>query len=172
MILNLSGEIDQALFDKLVDALNLLEDKKLLTVYFNSSGGSVDWMEAIIDVINQNQEKMQLIAFGEINSAAFDIFFRSKCDREILPETIGICHFSGAKVHMIDNKTPRNATSRSWVQWSEMFLESCVQFCKALGFTDNEINRMKKGEDLFFHTKRLIEFLNNSNIGKHNEYIQ
>lgn len=172
MTLTLSGGVNEEMFNKIVDSLNRLEDNESLIIYFTTEGGSVDWMEAIIHLINENEKLIQLIAFGEINSAGFDIFFRTRCSRKILPETISICHFNGVKVHMIDKKTINKRNyGDSWITWSENFLKNCTKLCSQLGFTDREMRMMKNGEDIFFQTDRIIEFLNNSNIGKHNEYI-
>lgn len=173
MILHLLGDVNPELFDKLISSINGLEEKEILHIYLNSVGGEVDNAEAIIDLINENQNKIKLTAFGEINSCAFDIFFRSKCEREILPKTMGIAHFTGVKVNKITNKNYRDPVSGPfYIKWSEIFLEQCVRLYKKLGFTEKELVKISKGEDLYFLTDRLLEFLNNSNIGKHNEYIQ
>lgn len=161
------------MLEKLVSSINTLNEKETLLIYLNSEGGSVDQMEAIIDLINENQDRIKMTAFGEISSAAFNIFFRSKCEREILPQTIAIAHFTGVKINKITDKHYRDSLSGPfYIRWSEGYLEFCLKIYKKLGFSDKELVKVSKGEDLYFLTDRLLEFLNNSNIGKHNEYIQ
>ena len=58
--------------------------------------------EAIIDIINQNADITELIAYGEICSAGFDIFFKTQCRKAILENTIGMAHFTGVNVNFLE----------------------------------------------------------------------
>lgn len=169
MILNISEDINSGSLNKLIDALNKLKDKEKLYLYLNTEGGEVDSMEAIIDIINQNCDIVELIGYGGLYSAGFVIFFSVECRKVLLPQTIGMFHLTFVKLETngVSTKGIDRAMKNSLKEESERTLK----FCNDLGMTKKEISNIMKGEDIFFQYSRMIEFLNNSSIGKSNKFI-
>lgn len=160
MIVNIIGEIGNEAFEKLISVYNELKEGQTLTIYLHSGGGSVEAMESIIDLITTNKDKTTLIAYGEICSAAFDIFFRSNCERDILRGTTGMAHYTGINVNII-SKTKVNKSDKGYVEWNKIEMAYCLKFYEKLGFNKSELKSIKEGKDVFFQTGRLVEFLNN-----------
>ena len=73
------------------------EEPKILTLYINSPGGSLNDSLALIDVIRSSRYPVRTVGIGQIASAAFLIFSAgAKGERYISKHTSIMCHqFSG-----------------------------------------------------------------------------
>ncbi len=63
-----------------------------IQIFFESSGGSIRQASEIIHMLNQNADRVTLIANHEISSSAWMIFFYSKCKRDVIEGTLGMIH--------------------------------------------------------------------------------
>lgn len=157
----MNEDISKECFEKLISSFNNLKDDENLIIYLDSDGGDVDYAEAIIHLINQNCERMILVAHGDISSAAFDIFFRTVCERKVLPGTNGMAHHARVGVNIVgDNKALDEWTQQN-VCWSKKDAEKRVTYYTKLGFTDKEIKLFKKRRDVCFNDERLNDLLSN-----------
>jgi ATP-dependent protease ClpP protease subunit len=169
MVININEVISKDVFDKLIQSFNTLKPEETLDIYFATEGGDVHYMEGIIDFVNKNSSRIRLFAYGEICSAGFDIFFRTKCYREILPATMGMAHFTGVMVSSLGTTHTRKVDDKAYLAWAKKSNEDCIKFYSSIGFTKKELERVKKGEDLWFQIDRLNEFLSKTNTidGEH-----
>lgn len=92
--------IEQTIKWIIYENLNTSDDdknKKVLTLYINSPGGSLNDALALIDVMRASKLRIRTIGMGQIVSAAFLIFSAgTKGDRYIFKNTSIMCHqFSG-----------------------------------------------------------------------------
>lgn len=100
-IILLNSEIKKDVIEKVVLPLNTLSQKnnKPVKLLINSSGGSVEDGQAIVDAILTSKAPVITIAFGKAMSAAFDIFL-SGDHRIIYPNTVLMCHSGSAKLEV------------------------------------------------------------------------
>ena len=68
--------------DLLVSISESISNNDNVKIYLNSTGGSEWCSGAIVDIINNNKDKVELIGFGYLLSAAFHIMVESKCKKE------------------------------------------------------------------------------------------
>jgi hypothetical protein len=156
MILNIDGEIDQPILDKLVQFYN--QDSDEFQIYFSSNGGITSVAEAIIDLINKNGAKTTLIAYNEILSSAFSIFFKSNCKKTILDETIGMYHQATQQLFHNERglSTPKDQFLRDQLTLDR---KKSLKFINDLDFNNKEKKLYNLGQDVWFNTTRLRNLL-------------
>lgn len=159
MYLSLDGEVSAEMFRSLIEAYNKLKEKEWLVIYLNSSGGDPDASQAITTLINKNATLTEIIAYGRICSAAFDIFFKSECERYILHNTVGMAHVTGVLISVTDG--PIDDSDKVYIKYAKEDKDMWMNFYKELGFKSSELSKIKDGKDVWFDYKRLRQFLNN-----------
>jgi ATP-dependent Clp protease protease subunit len=94
----LNGEIDEDNIKKAVqwilyENLQNQDTNKILTLYVNSTGGSLYDALALIDIMNASLRPIRTIAIGSIMSAAFLIFVSGSRGHRVVAKNCGImCH--------------------------------------------------------------------------------
>lgn len=154
-IVYITEAVNKEMVDKVAEALSVEGDIKF---YLNSHGGSRPMSKTIVDMINQNKDRVELIAQGDLYSAAFRIFWKCLCKKRLMPETRAIWHM-GTKDH-IDlgyNGKPHY----DWELWeTKQFVKDNkkqVKELKQLNVTKKELKKFSKGKDLYFGYKRLCK---------------
>jgi len=160
MILNIKEAICKETVDKITIAINNLQPKEKLFIYFSSEGGDVDSGEAIISIINNNVDLIELAGYGDIMSCGFDIFFRSKCNRILLPGVIGMYHQGTITVTMNESEKIHQTRDKADKEWASLQKIQTIKLCNLLKMTDKEINQIKRGRDVYFQYPRMLDFLN------------
>lgn len=163
MIINLDGEISSELLDKAIHSFNQLKDGEKLDVYLCSPGGNVYAMEAFIGFLSLNADRINLYGYGDLSSSAFIIFFRARCPKALLPGTTGMAHLvrlTGTFVGDVVNWKDKS-DSKFNIEWTKHMKKEFIQFLEELGLTEEELAKIKKGEDVFFLYKRMDQFLRN-----------
>lgn len=91
----ISGEINQALTEKVVSQLLLLQeiDDRPIKLYINSQGGHVEAADTIHDIIKFIKPTVHIIGTGWVASAGITIFLAAeKAHRYALPNTRFMIH--------------------------------------------------------------------------------
>lgn len=92
----LTGEIDEENIEKCIKWItyeNLDTKSKVLTLYINSTGGSLYDAFALIDIMRNSQHPIRTIGIGAVMSAAFLIFAAgSRGERHAAVNTSFMCH--------------------------------------------------------------------------------
>lgn len=162
-VYSLSDEIEQTSFMDLVSMYNMMREDDFLTIYLFSPGGSLHFAASIVDLINENCDKTFLIAHGEICSAAFDIFFKSMCERKILPGTSGMAHVARTfGLPVVKDNQPLDETGAYYKKWGMEEFKKRIAFYKDLGLTKPELKIVSDNKDAWFTESRLRTFLRNS----------
>lgn len=162
MIFNWNGDITNDKFQKLIDTLDLLKVKEVMIIYLNSDGGDAEVMEALIHVINNNADRLSLIGYGKLYSAAFDVFFQARCQRDVLRGTVGMCHHMriGMEISKSNEYHGEDKANKDLIMLQRLHAQKMM---KDMGMKNTEILRINKGEDVYFQTPRLLQFLKNIN---------
>ena len=94
----LTGDIDEESIDKamrwlIYENMDTTNSEKILTLYINSTGGSLTDAFGLIDVIKNSNFVVRTIGIGNVMSAAFLIFAAGdKGERYIAKNTSIMCH--------------------------------------------------------------------------------
>lgn len=162
MILNLHESVSDEMFNKVIIAYNSLKEEENLEIYLNTTGGEMNTAEAMIDFINQHSANIILIAYGEIYSAGFFIFFKANCERRIISGTMGMCHLIRTSLEYGEHSKLYYEVDRSNMRWLSSQREWTSKFYKKLGMTNKEVKKIDAGKEVYFTTKRLNELLENA----------
>jgi len=161
MIFVLQEKIEPEVGQAFVEAVNKAEPTEVINIYLNSAGGNIFTMQMILSIINSDpHERFILIGLGDIQSAAFELFFRAKCTKSLLLGTVGMFHRSYAGMDITSSGRPKTADGRSIVEWLKItegydldFMQNCVNF------TTEEIEKYMNDEDVYFMPSRMEELL-------------
>lgn len=159
MTININEDITKETVDKITQAINELQPNDKLFIYFSSEGGDVNSAEAIIHMINNNADIIEVVGYGELLSCGFDIFFKVICYKMLLPNTVGMCHQSNVKININESTKPYEERGVADKAWLKLQKDQTIKFCNSLGMTDKEITAIKKGKDVYFQYKRMQDFL-------------
>ena len=153
----LVGEIERENIDKAVRWIvteNLNKQKKLLTLYINSEGGSLTDAFALIDIMRNSYHPIRTIGIGSVMSAAFLIFASgTKGERFIGKNASSMCHqFSddvAGKYHdMISTmREHRNANDRM----ANVLMEASNLDLKTIK------SKLLPASDVFFTAEQMIK---------------
>lgn len=128
-------------------------------VIYLCSGGGFTWVaDAVIDMINKNAERTKLVAYGQISSSAFRIFMEAQCSKEILPNTYGMFHLSVRDITLNDKKEPHSPLDKFvHNHLLDTDYSSTLQLAEKWKLTQEEIDKLNNGEDVYFPYQRLLE---------------
>lgn len=163
MIWTTNDDISIDLTKQLISNLNMLDEGEKLVWYFSSNGGDTHEAFAIVDIINNNKDRIELIASEFIVSSAFYIFFNTMCSRRIIQHTTGMMHCSSTSFTTMFNGKIINSDKphmKSFVEVNNHILK----WCENLGFSTLQLKDMKASKDISFMTDELEIFLNNSKL--------
>lgn len=147
-------------YQGLLDIINNNPDEKI-TIYIDCQGGDCHKGEMLIDVINKNKDRIKMICSGYIFSMGFTIFFSCKCKRKIFKHSLGLMHLSGKDFRVLENGKVE-PKENDYFKALKNSKSSSIKFCKNIGITDEQIKRIKAGEDVFFYYKDLKKLLKNT----------
>lgn len=159
MILNLSGEVNYETLNQLVRGLNELRVGDNLHIYFTTEGGQVDVAESVIDIVNKNKDKIEIIFYGEVFSAGMYIFLKADCQKWVLPDTTGMYHYSWQEVTIKEGGKPSSAYDIFAMKEMKRAKTRTVEYLKTTKLTDKEVNSIKAGKDVYFSYERMLALL-------------
>ena len=148
----LEGTIDETLLTKFMDFCNNNTSEEW-TIVINSGGGKSTLATMILSIINSNLDKITLISAG-CYSAAFYIFFFSKCKRKIIYGSLGMHHREYLKGMYINEKgNPKYQDDICQIQNLKSVRDN---FLSKL-MTKKEKSIYNNDDDVYFTFKRMKE---------------
>ena len=157
----ITGDIDDESVDKAIRWL-LYENfsnentEKILTLYINSTGGSLTDALALVDVMKNSKFVIQTIGIGNVMSAAFLVFAAGdKGHRYISKNTSSMCHqfsdsASDSKYHDI----------KATMKESESLNERMIQvLMEATGLPRSRVKAKLLGpSDMYLSAEEMLEY--------------
>jgi len=156
----LTGDIDDENIDKAIrwliyENMDTSNTEKILTLYINSTGGSLTDAFGLIDIIKNSKFVVRTIAIGNVMSAAFLIFAAGdKGERYISKNTSIMCHqFSDS----IDSKYHDiKATMKETESCNKRMVDILVE---ATGLAPSRVKaKLLPASDVYLTADELIEF--------------
>lgn len=155
-MINLSGEVNYEMLNSLLKSYT----GAYLHIYFSSpEGGMVDVAEAIIDFINLHKDNIEITFYGENFSSGMDIFIKTECKKNILPDTRGMYHYSWQEVSISQSGKLTNEYDKFSIQQMKLSKNRTIAFLKTTKFLEKEINAVKKGKDVYFSFDRMKDII-------------
>ena len=155
----LDWEINENMRDVVLNALN---EEWEITFYLSSEWGKSQFANFIVDAINKNKDRVTLIATLQISSAAFRIFFYSRCKREILDDTEWLVHMARMNVRMDWNKEV-GSVDKWRVKEMLKYEYKEERILKKLWLSKRNRKLFLKWFDIYLNTKQLRKMLKKQN---------
>lgn len=155
----LNGEIDEDNIKKAVqwilyENLQNQDTNKILTLYVNSTGGSLYDALALIDIMNASLRPIRTIAIGSIMSAAFLIFVSGARGHRVVAKNCGImCH------QFSDSVDSKYHDIKSAVKEADLCNERMLSVLRsASGMNNTNIKKkLLNATDVYLTAEELIE---------------
>lgn len=159
MILNLDGPVNPDMVDKLIQVINQSDEQ--IVIYFCSEGGDIFSEQIMIKLLSDYKERIILIGYGCLYSAAFYIFFKAECPTMLMPYTIGMAHQAVNVFNLNERGLPKTKQDKFHIESLKAQYKEGIDFGKNLGFTDEELKTIIDGDDLFLPYKRMLQLWKN-----------
>lgn len=160
------GELNNENVRELIDDLQqpyVEEPETDIVLYFSSEGGYYHCGVVLIDVINSlpKEYNLKMIFYWKMFSAAFDVFVRVKCKKEVCTGSVGLVHLMNRDVGALGMINDKKSFDRFLANELEDGNEEYLKWLMDLPgmFTQKEIKKIAKGRDVYINTKRLQKFL-------------
>lgn len=160
MTINISGEVEYEMLDNLIKAFNLLKKGEKLEIYFSSpEGGLCSVAEAIIDFVNINKERIKIAFYGYNFSSGMHIMLRTECNKKLLPNTNGMYHLAWQPMDISEGGNPTDAYGKFALKEMKDSKARTMTYLKTTKLSDIEVNKIKKGQEVYFTYDRLQEII-------------
>lgn len=126
-----------------------LEPTTKLQIQLCSTGGSVFQAKRLISLINANQAITHVQA-TVLYSAAFYIYFNLTCSKELDADAVGMYHLSRSCHYVLQN-------GKVLDHYPDPVEEGKTLFINQIGLTQEEIDLIMTGVDVYFNRQRLLE---------------
>ncbi len=173
MILNISEEFSEDVFNKFVESINILGEENL-TIYLSSRGGDYFYSQAMLNIINSNEfvNRITLIGYNLLASSAFELFFLAKCKKELIGGTIGMYHQSSVAIEHDEFGQPVDDEDRVKDDFLKIYCRTQTEMvCKFLKMNDDLINNIRQKRDVWFTFIEMQTFLLNTQSGNNQNHF-
>lgn len=156
----IKGPMDYDMIERVIDFLSIIEHDEPYEIYLNSPGGLETTSQVLKELLDYD-ERVTIIACGEVSSSALFFFLSVKCKRKVLPGTMGIFHlpfFVGMEVNL-------DLTARDTKGFNKMSICDTTKYSKRLlkGYLSRKkIKQMKSNKDIHLSYKDLQKLLKKS----------
>lgn len=150
----LKGRIDPETVKATLDFICDVEGN--LTVAIDSTGGEKAYSDMLLFALNQNKDRVTLIALAGVASCAFDIFYGFQGPRKMAFGCMGMTHYSTQSLDIHPNGGAAYAEGlcqkKNLKAYKERELSTLQEFATAI-----EVKQFRKGWDVFFSFHRMKE---------------
>jgi ATP-dependent protease ClpP protease subunit len=128
----INGSITHDLVKEFINCVDSSEGRRI-NIYLTSGGGSIAGMYIIRHIINLNPMQFEMHAIESIHSAAFELFFKVKCDRIIERGTIGMMHLSYTEMQIQSNGMQYYNSDKARAKEGKDDIKYCTEFMQSIG---------------------------------------
>jgi ATP-dependent protease ClpP protease subunit len=100
--INFEGEINEESFNQFLSNMEEAEGSESIEFWISSSGGDLHISEAMLDILHRTPN-VELIAYGDLSSAAFILFAQFKGEKRILPYAQSLIHVGTYGINVRSN---------------------------------------------------------------------
>lgn len=145
-------------FKELLEATN--KDDEHINIYLEGEGGTVHILNMFLHLINATPERFTIIAAGHNLSCNFNLILYSKCEKVIMPFTIGGFHLSSSTVDISSNHTPTYESGQVMMRFNKEILRPKeLEQAKQLGLTKAQMKRVEESFMIYFLADEIKELL-------------
>ncbi len=159
-VVKFTGHIDDKSVGGFIGYISQLDMNKPLRLYFTTPGGEIHNGEILIDYINHLVslgKKIVLVAAWEVSSMGLITLLQVKCEIELL-NTFSILHIGTRQVDYRESLKEGSLESYN-TRILKVANERMLKLYNESGITQEEIDSIKRGNDVLLDTDRLKELI-------------
>lgn len=157
----LKGQINPEIVKETLDFI--CDHKGHLTVAIDSHGGEKAYADMLLFALNQNKDRVTLIAIAGVASCAFDIFYGFQGVRKMAFGCMGMTHYSSRNIDTHSNGEAAYAEGDCHKKNLKAYKEYELFILRKFA-TEKEIKRFKKSWDVYFSFKRMQQIFPDAEI--------
>lgn len=155
------SRFDTDTLHNVIDFYNMLQPEDEAVIYFYSSGGEIQVMYALRDILDREAHRTTLYATNTLFSAAMWLFFTVECRTFLHYSTVGMFHLSSSEIRLDNRNNVVYDLDKVYTKSvSKIYLQEQKDLMTSLNFKKEEIKKIMDGEDVLFAPKRMKEFYN------------
>ncbi|MBN2837877.1 MAG: ATP-dependent Clp protease proteolytic subunit [Fusobacteriaceae bacterium] len=168
-IIVFNSELSAETVGQLINSLQNTKEKNI-DLYFCTSGGDTGCKDVLVHYINntlvKNKKNLTLYANGFIQSSGVLFLLEVNCKKIILPSTSIMIH----KIKAYLNEKELKLTSKSTYSHKTLFTctesenETMYELYRKNGFSEEIIDHVKSGIDVYINNEDLMKILNGSEV--------
>lgn len=120
-------------------------------------GGENDVERFLLNALNENKDRVTLVALSAIYSAAFALFYQFEGKRKITFGTRGMYHYSGVNVRVAANGGIQDGEERAAAQFTKSNQKKWQDDFVGEFMNPAELRSFKSGKDVYFSFDRIRE---------------
>jgi len=133
-----------------------------VTIGFCSMGGDNRITRYLLDALNQNKDRVTLVAVNSVYSSAFELFYRFKGKRVLGYMVRGMYHQSSAELRISVGGRPQDVEHQVVLEDHKADFVLQTEFVSKF-MNDSELRKFKNNQDVYFGHARMMEiFKDNS----------
>jgi len=135
-----------------------LKEYKQVILYFTCNGGSISDSRVVIDYMNRYHSRIEMICTWTLASCGLDIALFFKGRKSIIGSVYGLIHLGTNTFDSLDEMDKKSFTAFN----RECLNQNNRAYLRKLKplLTDDEYDRVRKGEDVYLNAARLRTLLN------------
>lgn len=157
--LYINGGINNESIEKFITDFNSIDSTEHIKLYLSSDGGFDHYAYVIIDMINLNSSRIELIGSGFIYSAGFNIFFAANCNKRIIEGTKGMAHYASTEFTLDESGRPKFEQDKFIMSEFKRNKLITINNYRKIGLTEAELKKIRDNRECYFSYTRLNELL-------------
>jgi hypothetical protein len=156
-----NGDIEEEPIKKLIKEIDENQDKKIL-LFFTTDGGCVSFGEILLAQLNtvvRNGAEIKLMPYWKMSSCGFDILMKFQGDIEILSDVHSVVHIMDWRNSYKSLEVRKDDESVGLNEQYKRHVKRYLDELRGWGLTDEEVEIVEKGDDLFLPYERLCELV-------------
>jgi len=152
--INFSGEINTENTSILLSAIDEIDDKENIIIYFESQGGDCSSADIIVDFLDRNHKRITIKPVWIIGSCAFDICYRTKAKVKLLGDVWGQVHITSKKYEFRDT-LDRDEFDYHYSKWQKKYFKQDIKQLDKLLINGKEKESIKQGKIVVIDPTRM-----------------
>lgn len=147
-----------------METVNFIQNNEgEITIGLNSDGGQTSYGAFLVECLNENKDRITLIALTGVFSAAFRVFYEFKGKRKMSHGCRGMFHYATQDVRMCAKIRPDGTGEESVISGLKSSKAQNDSFVEQF-MTPTELRKFRKNWDVYFDFERMKKIFPDAEI--------
>jgi len=155
-----SDDISEEMFNTFLQFQNEIPEDSRFEVWLDCDGGECSVAEMLNLLFESyGEDKFQLVGCGRLCSAALDLFTMTKCQKYLVPGTIGMAHTISRKVYVDGKGNMKMKFSEEKIIHNKYPLVDAFEYKLNQVMDKTSVEQYFNNEDVWLNTEDIEKFL-------------